>query len=398
MKQVSVLRLFYAYSKDLLVLLTVSLLLQGCVIAQKSGVAVESTKQSVVSSASVAHSNRPLNKAGIPNQWEVPFLTLRSKEKKGDDLKQYFGSGRGGLSQGYCDVVWHSMQFLQNINKSTDVYIPSGTAKIAHVREMSSEVFWTDFKQRLGARRPVLYIHGYKIGFDKGCKRARTLQENLALRHQLILFSWPSNGAATNYMHDEADMDWSVRYLEEVLLKMADMFGEGGFDVIAHSMGARGLASSIVRLSEKKRLNKPLIGRLIFIAADMDAGVFKQQANKVRAAVNHFTVYVSRNDRALSLSRELHGYPRLGQTGKHLISLRKVEIIDISDVPVERVSGHLYHLGNKYAMRDMNQLINQRFPAENRDYLIRHPELGQEYWKLLMTTSKENSRTKKASQ
>lgn len=358
-------------------LIVVSILVQGCV-AVKSRIAVESTVPLDLSTNGVS------TKIEASNQWNVPFLTLRNKEQRLDDPNQYFGSGRGKLSQGYCDVEWQPLQLLQNINNSIDIFIPMGAARITHVREMPSEVFWTDFKKKIEQRRPILYIHGYKVGFDKGCKRARTLQDNLALQQQLILFSWPSNGAATNYMHDEADMEWSVKYLEEVLVKMTDIFGEGGFDVIAHSMGARGLFSSLVGLSEKRRLKKPLIGQLIFIAADIDAEMFQQKAEQIRAGVNHFTLYVSDNDRALSLSRELHGYPRLGQSGNHLASLQKVEIIDVSDVPVGRITGHLYHLGNKRVIRDMNQLIHRHLPAAKRDHLVLQPELGRQYWKLLV--------------
>ena len=78
------------------------------------------------------------------------------------------------------------------------------------------------------------------------------------------------------------------------------------------------------------------------------------------------TVYVSANDSPLALSRQVHGYPRLGEQGEHLEGLTGIEIIDLSDIPRRAPSGHVYHLYQSLVTEDLDQLINENRPAAQR--------------------------------
>ncbi|MFV9615554.1 MAG: hypothetical protein ACNYZG_06330, partial [Gammaproteobacteria bacterium] len=53
--------------------------------------------------------------------------------------------------------------------------------------------------------------------------------------------------------------------------------------------------------------------------------------------------------------------------------------IDISDVPVQYPSGHLYHLYNDEVVADLHQLLNENKPATARSNL-KHS--GENYWRL----------------
>ncbi len=85
------------------------------------------------------------------------------------------------------------------------------------------------------------------------------------------------------------------------------------------------------------------------------------------------------NDTPLALSRQLHGYPRLGETGSHLEKLTGVDIIDVSEIPVRYPSGHLYHLYQDIVAGDLIQLLNDGKPASQRSNLKRTSE---NYWML----------------
>ena len=56
----------------------------------------------------------------------------------------------------------------------------------------------------------VIYIHGYKIDFEKSCRRSAVFQRALGLQDRLLLFSWPADGNMLKYTWDEADLIWSV--------------------------------------------------------------------------------------------------------------------------------------------------------------------------------------------
>ena len=312
----------------------------------------------------------------------VPFITLRNKTGSAA-ASDFFGNERNSIHSGYCDVSWTPIPMLESIANNMPFYIPSGTMRLESIYEISENSFWREPSTDEVKDHPLLYVHGYNIGFEKGCSRAALFQENLDLGCRFLLFSWPSDDAVLNYTHDEADLYWSVAYIAQTLERMVRSFGAGSFDVVGHSLGSRGVFLSLVRLSGQHSPELPLFNRLVLIAADIDAGIFRQYLDLIRPLVRNITIYVSDNDNALSVSQELHGYPRLGRTGPHLHGLDGVEIIDVSATGRSRASGHLYHLHNKTVVSDLDQLLNKNMPASSRSGLQQDLQMGQNYWKLL---------------
>jgi hypothetical protein len=82
----------------------------------------------------------------------------------------------------------------------------------------------------------------------------------------------------------------------------------------------------------------------------------------------------------------VHGYPRLGESGPHLDGLTGVDIIDLSEIPVRYLSGHLYHLYNDAVISDLNQLLNSGKPASQRSNL---KQTGENYWLLQPKTASD---------
>lgn len=194
-------------------------------------------------------------------------------------------------------------------------------------------------------------------------------QESLGLTGRFLLFSWPSDGGILNYTHDESDLYWSVAPLTETLTDMARRFGAGNFDIAAHSLGTRGVFLALIQIADRKQSDKPLVNQLVLLAADIDAGIFKQHLPRIRPLARHITIYVSGNDTPLALSRQVHGYPRLGESGPHLEGITGVDIIDVSEIPVRYPSGHLYHLYHNIVANDLTQLLDGGKPASKRSNL-----------------------------
>jgi len=213
---------------------------------------------------------------------------------------------------------------------------------------------------------PVLYTHGFYISFDRGCRRALILKESLGLEGRFALFSWPSDGAITNYTHDEADLYWSVYSLREVLADMINRFGTGNTNIVAHSLGTRGVMLALVLMAQAHKEDEPLLNQVVLIAPDIDVDIFKQYLPLIRPLTRNITVYVSSKDSPLALSRQVHGYPRLGEAGEHLQGLKGIEIIDLSDIPIRAPSGHVYHLNQDIVVEDLIQIINENKPATQR--------------------------------
>lgn len=308
----------------------------------------------------------------------VPFLTLRNKTGS-DKASEFFGDERDAIHAGNCEVSRTPLKILKPLAARAPFYIPEEIVKLEAIRELSVEDLWQEMEKSSNGERPILYTHGFYMDFERSCKRASMLQQSLGLAGRLLLFSWPSDGAILNYTRDESDLYWSVEPLQTMLTEMVSRFGAGNIDIAAHSLGTRGVLLALLRMANREHANKPLVNQVVLIAPDIDAGIFAQYLSQILPLARNITIYVSDNDQPLALSRQVHGYPRLGESGKHLRDLAGVEIIDISDVPVRYPSGHVYHLYHDTVIDDLSQLLNEGKPASQRSNL---KNTGENYWRL----------------
>ena len=220
--------------------------------------------------------------------------------------------------------------------------------------------------------------------FEKSCKRTALFQRALGLHDRLLLFSWPADGNMLKYTWDEADLVWSVPHMAEFFENLVERSGNSKLDIVAHSLGARGALQALVRLAYRHQTG-PLLNDLVLIAPDIDADTFRQEMPLLKRMVNRITIYVSENDKALKLSNEVHGYPRLGEAGDKLTIVEGAETIDISLISTRRISGHLYHLFNKEVIEDLKLLLHTGTPADQRPGLKKLEHEGMVYWRLLPT-------------
>ena len=314
----------------------------------------------------------------------VPFLTLRNKTGS-EEAAEFFGGERSSLQAGYCEHSRRQIDTLKSIAEKAPFHIPDEIVSLDAIRELSVEQLWQRIDGKSNGLPPVLYMHGFYISFERGCRRALILKESLDLEGRFVLFSWPSDGAILNYTRDEADLYWSVYPLRGVLDEMIGRFGAGNFHLVAHSLGTRGVMLALVLLAQTQQYERPLFNHVVLIAPDIDVGIFKQYLPLVRPLARNITVYVSSNDSPLALSRQVHGYPRLGEAGEHLEGLTDIEIIDLSDIPIRAPSGHVYHLYQSLVTKDLDQLINQNKTAAQRTNL---KQVGENQWRLQKAETK----------
>jgi esterase/lipase superfamily enzyme len=141
-----------------------------------------------------------------------------------------------------------------------------------------------------------LFIHGYNNDWQDAARRYRKLQADLFAGPkglgQLVLFTWPSNGATHAYLPDREDARQSGPDLAGVFVELHDHLTKmqraaaitGGapcrakISVVAHSMGNYVLQKALAAAS--KRLNNPqlvtLIHQVAMVAADVDNDLFQE--------------------------------------------------------------------------------------------------------------------------
>ena len=291
----------------------------------------------------------------------VPFITNRNMLEDGDGHK-YFDDGRGELHAGYCYAT--------------------GAAERADFKPGRIELVATDdLLSQFGrnGENIVIYVHGYNIGFEKSCRRAATLQQNLRLDGRLLLFSWPADGNILHYARDTADLEWSVLHFEKLLDDLRQRLGPHRVDLIGHSLGARGLVATLVRLVAEGP-DSP-VNELILLAPDIDSDLFRRDVQALRSVTRRITLYVSDQDRALRLSQELHGYPRLGEAGESLTVIDGIDTVDISEAKTNEASGHIYHIYSRGVTEDMRNILGTA-AQDSLYHRVRAP--SNDHWELVL--------------
>lgn len=312
-----------------------------------------------------------------PRYRELAFLTLRNR-LSGEKQEAFYGNGRSTLKAGFCRVRDRGPRALSSLAEASPSFIRDDLLQVDRVSQTKRRTVLDRLQETVADGNPLLYVHGYNISFEKGCRRAVLLQENASASGRLLWFSWPSDGALANYTRDEADLYWSVPDITEAMIELARRFGSGRVNVAGHSLGARG---TVLALSEMAfRAPDVRLGHIVLLAADMDFGIFKRMLPRIRPLSRHITVYVSDADRPLALSRQIHGYPRLGEADNDVSQLAGVEVIDLSRLESESPSGHLYHTYNPAVGGDLAQLLNEEKLAPARRNLL---SAGGNRWILL---------------
>ena len=308
----------------------------------------------------------------------VPFITVRKKTGS-NKAAAYFSGERGPFHAGYCDITSTRLDMLKPLADKSPYYIPEDIVKLSAIREVPVEMLLQGLDNSRQQQRPVVYLHGFYIDFERGCRRASLFQRSADLNGRLLFFSWPSDGAITNYTRDESDLYWSVEPLRQKLSRLVEKFGEGNIDIAAHSLGTRGVMLAMVMMAQANNKDKPFFNQVVLIAPDIDEGIFRQYLPMIKPLAKNITVYVSDNDQPLAIARQVHGHPRLGESGEHLDGLEGIEIIDVSDISVRAPSGHVYHLYNEVVIEDIAQLLNENKGASER---INLKQAGNNYWRL----------------
>ncbi|MEW4467502.1 alpha/beta hydrolase [Parasphingorhabdus sp. JC815] len=182
--------------------------------------------------------------------------------------------------------------------------------------------WWTDLSKAMDARegRVLLYVHGFRETFFTSSRDTAQIARLTEFTGPVIQYSWPSQGQFLKYAVDETNMYYDERNFRQFLTKLAQQPWTKEIVLVSHSLGAR-LVLPAVEFVDNKASNgdSSVVSNIILASPDIDRQDFERGiAEEVLSArrVNNdrrITVYASTKDRALALSADIHGYPRLGR-------------------------------------------------------------------------------------
>lgn len=210
----------------------------------------------------------------------------------------------------------------------------------------------------------LLFVHGFHTGFDGATLRAAQLANDTQTGCAVAAFSWSAEIDVDRYVADIEHSDYAQPLLAEFLREL----GESGLtvNVVAHSLGSRLMLMTLSGLDQDRHPPPPgFVNELVLAAGDVGADPKNNDFDKLMAGAaplaKRTTIYVSRYDTVLEISRREHGgVTRLGFSSdlafKGDRAAHVVDVIDASQVPADSLD-HSYYAMSRETISDMAAVL-----------------------------------------
>jgi esterase/lipase superfamily enzyme len=200
--------------------------------------------------------------------------------------------------------------------------------------------------RRTPDRHVLVFVHGYNTRFEEAVYRFAQIVHDTETTALPVLFTWPSRGRLLSYGYDHESANYSRDALDDLLKALAKDNSVREISILAHSMGNWVTLEAIRQMAIRDKGLPSKLRDVMLAAPDVDFDVFRKQIARIGVHPSLFTVFVSRNDEALAVSRRFWGGKRLGgvdlrQEG-YEEEFRRNDItpIDLTNVTSDDFLGH----------------------------------------------------------
>ena len=352
----------------------------------------------VVASAMLGGCAAPVSKGEVESK--APFTALRvffgtdrQDTRKAEPYLRFANERGTGIVYGTCVVTIPSSHKTGELEGPSSLLPsvlyrvmenPSRHVVLDQVSVLSRPDFLRTVREAPG-RKALVFIHGYNSTFEDAARRTAQIAFDAEFDGMPMFYSWPSKASFKDYPDDEDTIELSHVYLRAFL---RDLAMESNFDsiyLIAHSMGNRALTRAFIDLkSDIPPAKLAVFKEIILTAPDIGAEVFRKAiAPALADTPGRITLYASSNDKALQISKDFHGYPRLGDTDGGLVIAPGIESIDASSVG----TGLYWNLGHSYVgdspemLQDLHYLLVKQLGADGRYGLESVVTQSGRYWR-----------------
>lgn len=216
------------------------------------------------------------------------------------------------------------------------------------------------------SRRVLVFVHGFNNLYEEAVYRFAQIVHDSKADVVPVVFTWPSRGSIFDYNYDKESTNYSRDALEDLLTQIARNPAVGEVTVMAHSMGTWLAVEALRQMAIRHGRVDPKISNVILAAPDLDVDVFGQQFQSFAGKAPHFTLFVSRDDRALTISKHISGnVDRLGHIDPTMEPYRsQLEMAGISVLDLTKLkSGDALNHGKFAESPDVVRLIGERLIA-----------------------------------
>jgi esterase/lipase superfamily enzyme len=185
----------------------------------------------------------------------------------------------------------------------------------------------------------LVFIHGFNTKFEDSVYRFAQIVRDSGVHSAPILVTWPSRGSLLAYGYDRESTNYTRNALENLFQYLAKDGEVKEVSILAHSMG-NWLTLEALRQMAIRNGGLPNKFKNVMLAApDVDVDVFRSQIVDMGDPHPQFTLFVSRDDKALAVSRRVWGdVARLGSIDpetepyKQELADNKITVIDLTKV------------------------------------------------------------------
>jgi len=203
--------------------------------------------------------------------------------------------------------------------------------------------------RRTPGRKVLVFIHGYNTRFEEAVYSFAQIVHDARVDVAPVLFTWPSGGSLAAYVYDRDSAVYSRDALETVLQALANNPNVGSISILAHSMGNYLTVEALRQMSIRDRGLPRKIRDVMLASPDIDVDVFRRQIAEIDAEprATSFTLFVSRDDKALGLSSILaRDTTRLGaldptvEPYSSMLQQARVNVVDLTGLASNDIANH----------------------------------------------------------
>jgi len=212
----------------------------------------------------------------------------------------------------------------------------------------------------------LVFIHGFNNRFEDAVYRFAQIVHDSGTHSVPLLATWPSRGSLLAYGYDRESTNYARNSLETLFQYLGRDPDVKEVSILAHSMGNWLALESLRQMAIRNGKLPAKFKNVMLAAPDVDVDVFRSQIADMGQPRPQFTLFVSRDDKALAVSRRVWGnVARLGSIDpesdpyKQELAENKVAVIDLTKIHGEDKLNH-----SKFAESpEIVQLIGNRLSS-----------------------------------
>lgn len=291
------------------------------------------------------------------------------------------------------------------------VWFDAPSMKWAGRQELAQSDFKNQLKKAVNdspQKSLLIVVWGFRDWFQSAALKTAYTGYVLDINTPVLLFDWPGNQGEgrQGYLNSREMATQSAAHFGRLIADVVRETEAENIWVMGSSLGCQTISESLKWLSNQPDLfqGKPKLSNVVFSAPDVAVNEFDEMfAERIQKLSQHFTTYVTSNDRALLMSHWVNGYRRLGRTAEITVPPEDrtgeyefeeaMELLDLQEkgaknffiidaTPINRTRNlHHFFTDSAEFFDDLYQhLLQPDNVVSRRLHLVRSSEEGRDYW------------------